>query len=113
MRQGGKIQLMAEECESNSSVYAKYRFLVIDNGMGISADFKDTILDTGLADVYLDSYADGNAIPATRKNEDRTPYNVVIEKPVCFVGWFFLLPIKDQIFLSPWFTRKRKYVKLI
>ncbi len=44
-QEGGKIQLRAEECESNSSVYAKYRFLVSDNGMGMSADFKNTIFD--------------------------------------------------------------------
>ena len=44
-QEGGEIQLLAEECESNSSVYAKYRFLVSDNGMGISADFKNTIFD--------------------------------------------------------------------
>ena len=45
-QEGGEIQLLAEECESNSSIYAKYRFLVSDNGMGISADFKNTIFDT-------------------------------------------------------------------
>ena len=44
-QEGGKIQFLVEECETNSSVYAKYRFLVSDNGMGMSADFKDTILD--------------------------------------------------------------------
>ena len=44
-QEGGEIQLLAEECESNSSVYAKYRFLVSDNGMGMSADFKNTIFD--------------------------------------------------------------------
>ena len=44
-QEGGKIQLLAEECESKSSVYAKYRFLVSDNGMGMSADFKDMIFD--------------------------------------------------------------------
>ena len=44
-QEGGEIQLLAEECGSNSSVYAKYRFLVSDNGMGMSADFKDTIFD--------------------------------------------------------------------
>ena len=44
-QEGGEIQLLAEECESNSSVYAKYRFLISDNGMGMSADFKDTIFD--------------------------------------------------------------------
>ena len=45
-QESGEIQLLAEECESNSSVYAKYRFLVSDNGMGMSADFKNTIFDT-------------------------------------------------------------------
>ena len=44
-QEGGEIQLLAEECESKSSVYAKYRFLVSDNGMGMSADFKDMIFD--------------------------------------------------------------------
>ena len=44
-QEGGEIQLLAEECESNSSVYAKYRFLVCDNGMGMSADFKNMIFD--------------------------------------------------------------------
>ena len=44
-QESGEIQLLAEECESHSSVYAKYRFLVSDNGMGMSADFKDTIFD--------------------------------------------------------------------
>ena len=44
-QEGGEIQLLAEECKSNSSVYAKYRFLVSDNGMGMSADFKNTIFD--------------------------------------------------------------------
>ena len=44
-QEGGEIQLLAEECESHSSVYAKYRFLVSDNGMGMSEDFKDTIFD--------------------------------------------------------------------
>ena len=43
--EGGKIQFLVEECETKSSVYAKYRFLVSDNGMGMSADFKDTIFD--------------------------------------------------------------------
>ena len=44
-QEGGKIQFLAEECETKSSVYAKYRFLVSDNGMGMSADFKETIFD--------------------------------------------------------------------
>ena len=44
-QEGGKIQFLVEECETKSSVYAKYRFLVSDNGMGMSADFKETIFD--------------------------------------------------------------------
>ena len=44
-QEGGKIQFLVEECETKSSVYAKYRFLVSDNGMGMSADFKNTIFD--------------------------------------------------------------------
>ena len=44
-QEGGKIHFLVEECETKSSVYAKYRFLVSDNGMGMSADFKDTIFD--------------------------------------------------------------------
>ena len=44
-QEGGEIQFFVEECETKSSVYAKYRFLVSDNGMGMSADFKDTIFD--------------------------------------------------------------------
>ena len=44
-QEGGKIQFLVEECETKSSVYAKYRFLVSDNGMGMSADFKEKIFD--------------------------------------------------------------------
>ena len=44
-QEGGEIQFFVEECETKSSVYAKYRILVSDNGMGMSADFKDTIFD--------------------------------------------------------------------
>ena len=44
-QEGGKIQFLVEECETKSSVYAKYRFLVSDNGMGMSTDFKETIFD--------------------------------------------------------------------
>ena len=44
-QEGGEIQLLAEEYESKSSVYAKYRFLVSDNGMGMSTDFQNTIFD--------------------------------------------------------------------
>lgn len=42
---GGIIQFIVEECQTNSSVYAKFRFLVKDNGMGISTDFKEKIFD--------------------------------------------------------------------
>ena len=44
-QESGAIQFLIEECDTNSSVYAKYRFLVSDNGMGMSADFKDKIFD--------------------------------------------------------------------
>ena len=44
-QEGGEIQFLVEECETNSSVHAKYRFLVRDNGIGMSADFKDKIFD--------------------------------------------------------------------
>ena len=44
-QEGGEIQFFVEECETKSSVYAKYRFLISDNGLGMSADFKDTIFD--------------------------------------------------------------------
>ena len=44
-QEGGEIQFFVEECETKSSVCAKYRFLVSDNGMGMSADFKETIFD--------------------------------------------------------------------
>ena len=42
----GKIQFLVEECETKSSAYAKYHFAVIDNGVGMSEDFKDKIFDT-------------------------------------------------------------------
>ena len=42
---GGIIQFIAEESETNSSTYGKYHFIVSDNGMGMSADFKETIFD--------------------------------------------------------------------
>ena len=44
-QEGGKIQFLVEEYETKSRAYAKYRFLVSDNGMGMSADFMDTIFD--------------------------------------------------------------------
>ena len=42
-QEGGIIQFIAEESETNSSTYGKYHFIVSDNGMGMSADFKETI----------------------------------------------------------------------
>ena len=44
-QEGGKIQFLVEEYETKSKAYARYCFLVSDNGMGMSADFKDTIFD--------------------------------------------------------------------
>ena len=44
-QEGGGIQFLVEEYETKSRAYARYRFLVSDNGMGMSADFKDTIFD--------------------------------------------------------------------
>ena len=44
-QEGGKIQFLVEEYETKSRAYAKYRFVVSDNGMGMSSDFKDTIFD--------------------------------------------------------------------
>ena len=44
-QEGGEIQFLVEEYETKSRAYARYHFLVSDNGMGMSADFKDTIFD--------------------------------------------------------------------
>ena len=44
-QEGGVIQFIAEESETNSSTYGKYHFIVSDNGMGMSADFKENIFD--------------------------------------------------------------------
>ena len=44
-QEGGNIQFLVEECETNSKMFAKYRFAVSDNGMGMSADFKNRIFD--------------------------------------------------------------------
>ena len=44
-QEGGEIQFLVEEYETKSGAYARYRFLVSDNGMGMSADFKDKIFD--------------------------------------------------------------------
>ena len=45
-QEGGKIQFFAEECQTNSSVYAKFRFIVKDNGIGMSEEFQDKIFDS-------------------------------------------------------------------
>lgn len=45
-KEGGKIQFFAEECQTNSSVYAKFRFAVKDNGIGMSEEFQDKIFDS-------------------------------------------------------------------
>ncbi len=42
---GGKIQFHIEERAGNSSAYAKFRFTVQDNGMGIDVAFQDRIFD--------------------------------------------------------------------
>ena len=44
-QEGGAIRFVAEECETTSTVYARYRFLVRDNGMGMSDAFKNTVFD--------------------------------------------------------------------
>ena len=44
-QEGGIIRFIAEERETNSSTYGKYHFIVSDNGMGMSADFKENIFD--------------------------------------------------------------------
>ena len=44
-QEGGEIQFLVEEYETKSRAYARYRFLVSDNGMGMSTDFKGTIFD--------------------------------------------------------------------
>ena len=44
-QEGGAIHFVAEECETTSTIYARYRFFVRDNGMGMSDAFKDTIFD--------------------------------------------------------------------
>ena len=44
-QEGGAIHFVAEECETTSTVYARYRFFVRDNGMGMSDAFKNTVFD--------------------------------------------------------------------
>lgn len=43
--EGGHIRFVIEEIHTKSAVYAKYRFIVNDDGVGIEADFKDKIFD--------------------------------------------------------------------
>ncbi len=43
--EGGHIQFIIEEFRTKSSVYAKYRFIVRDNGIGMEEDFRDRIFD--------------------------------------------------------------------
>ena len=42
---GGRIQFIVEEYQAKSTAYAKFRFVVKDNGMGMDDDFKDKIFD--------------------------------------------------------------------
>lgn len=42
---GGRIQFIVEEYPAKSTAYAKFRFVVMDNGMGMEDDFKDKIFD--------------------------------------------------------------------
>ena len=44
-QEGGYIQFIVEECRTESSVYAKYRIIVKDNGIGMEADFKKKIFE--------------------------------------------------------------------
>ncbi len=42
---GGKVQFVVEERPTRSASYAKFRFRVIDNGIGMDEDFQDKIFD--------------------------------------------------------------------
>ena len=44
-QEGGHIHFIIEEIKTKSQVYAKYRFIVKDDGVGIEEDFKDKIFD--------------------------------------------------------------------
>ena len=44
-QEGGRIQFSIEELPVKSTTYAKYRFLVKDNGMGMEKDFQKRIFD--------------------------------------------------------------------
>lgn len=42
---GGDIKFLIQECNTASKTYAKYKFVVEDNGMGMDPSFKDKIFD--------------------------------------------------------------------
>ena len=42
---GGDIKFLIQECNTTSKTYAKYKFVVEDNGMGMDPSFKDKIFD--------------------------------------------------------------------
>lgn len=42
---GGDIKFLIQECDTTSKTYAKYKFVVEDNGMGMDPSFKDKIFD--------------------------------------------------------------------
>lgn len=42
---GGDIKFLIQECDTTSKTYAKYKFAVEDNGMGMDPSFKDKIFD--------------------------------------------------------------------
>lgn len=44
-QEGGKIQLVIEERPTTASSYAKFRFLVKDNGIGMGPEFQEKIFD--------------------------------------------------------------------
>ena len=42
---GGDIKFLIQECDTTSKTYAKYKFVIEDNGMGMDPLFKDKIFD--------------------------------------------------------------------
>ena len=80
-QEGGEIQFLVEECETNSSVYAKYRFLVRDNGIGMSADFKDKIFDAFTRKIPIIAMT-ANAFLEDIQHSLATGMNAHVSKPV-------------------------------
>ena len=80
-QEGGEIQFLVEECETNSSVYAKYRFLVRDNGIGMSADFKDKIFDAFTRKIPIIAMT-ANAFSEDIQHSLATGMNAHVSKPV-------------------------------